>query len=89
MLLCAFVAIVLIGPIGLATMHRVLSALAGITQAMIRLSRNDTTTVIPSRDDRDEVGAMARAVEVFKDNAIQSSPARSSSNSTTAVSTSP
>jgi diguanylate cyclase (GGDEF)-like protein len=38
---------------------------------MIRLSRHDTTTVIPSRDDRDEVGAMARAVEVFKDNAIQ------------------
>ena len=38
---------------------------------MIRLSRNDTTTVIPSRLDRDEVGAMARAVEVFKDNAIQ------------------
>src|SRR6476619_5282090 len=70
-LLCAFAAIVLIGPIGLATMHRVLSRLAGITQAMIRLSRNDTTTVIPSRDDRDEVGAMARAVEVFKDNAIQ------------------
>ena len=70
-LLSAFAAIVLIGPIGLATMHRVLSRLAGITQAMIRLSRHDTTTIIPSRDDRDEVGAMARAVEVFKDNAIQ------------------
>ena len=71
MLLSAFVAIVLIGPIGLATMHRVLSRLGRITQAMTRLARHDTTTVIPSRDDRDEVGAMARAVEVFKDNAIQ------------------
>jgi diguanylate cyclase (GGDEF)-like protein len=70
-LLCAFVAIVLIGPIGLATMHQVLSRLGRITQAMTRLARNDTTTVIPSRDDRDEVGAMARAVSVFKDNAIQ------------------
>jgi diguanylate cyclase (GGDEF)-like protein len=70
-LLCAFVAIVLIGPIGLATMHRVLSRLGRITQAMTRLARHDTTTVIPSRDDRDEVGAMARAVSVFKDNAIQ------------------
>ena len=70
-LACAFVAVVLIGPIGIATMHRVLSRLAAITQAMIKLSRNDTTTVIPSRHDRDEVGAMARAVEVFKDNAIQ------------------
>jgi len=70
-LLCAFAAVVLIGPIGLTTMHRVLSRLGGITQAMIRLSRHDTVTVIPSRHDRDEVGAMARAVEVFKDNAIQ------------------
>src|SRR4051812_16365104 len=65
-LLSALAAIVLIGPIGLATMHRVLSRLAGITQAMIRLARHDTTTIIPSRADRDEVGAMARTVEVFK-----------------------
>ena len=70
-LLCAFVAIALIGPIGLTTMHRVLSRIGGITQAMTRLARHDTTTIIPSRDDRDEVGAMARAVAVFKDNAIQ------------------
>jgi diguanylate cyclase (GGDEF)-like protein len=70
-LICAFVAIVLIGPIGLATMHRMVSRLGRVTQALMRLSRNDTATIIPSRDDRDEVGAMARAVEVFKDNAIQ------------------
>jgi diguanylate cyclase (GGDEF)-like protein len=70
-LLSALAAIILIGPIGLATMHRVLGRLAGITQAMVRLSRHDTTTLIPSREDGDEVGAMARAVEVFKDNAIQ------------------
>jgi diguanylate cyclase (GGDEF)-like protein len=70
-LLSAFAAIVLIGPIGLTTMHRVLSRLGRITQAMTRLARHDTTAVIPSSDDGDEVGAMARAVEVFKDNAIQ------------------
>jgi diguanylate cyclase (GGDEF)-like protein len=70
-LLCAFVAVVLIGPIGLATMHRALSRLGHITQAMTRLALHDTTTVIPSGDERDEVGAMARAVSVFKDNAIQ------------------
>ena len=70
-LLSAFAAIVLIGPIGLASMHRMLSRLAGVTLAMTRLARHDTTTSIPSRNDRDEVGAMARAVEVFKDNAIQ------------------
>ena len=58
-------------PMAPATMHRVLSRLGRITHAMTRLARNDTTTAIPSRDDRDEVGAMARAVEVFKNNAIQ------------------
>jgi diguanylate cyclase (GGDEF)-like protein len=67
----AFIAFILIGPIGLTTMHRALRRLGGITQAMVRLSRHDTTTEIPSRGDRDEIGEMARAVEVFKDNAIQ------------------
>jgi diguanylate cyclase (GGDEF)-like protein len=70
-LLSALVAIVLIGPIGLTTMHRALFRLGRITQAMIKLARNDTTVPIPSREDRDEVGEIARAVEVFKDNAIQ------------------
>ena len=70
-LLCAFAAVLLIGPIGLATMHSVLSRLKRITQAMMRVADNDTTTKVPSQDDRDEVGEMARAVEVFKDNAIQ------------------
>ena len=65
------VAFILIGPVGLATMRGVLSRLARITQAMARLARNETTTTVPSREDPDEVGEMARAVEVFKDNAIQ------------------
>ncbi len=70
-LICAFVAFILIGPIGLATMHRVLSRLGDVTRAMVKLARHDTTMVVPYRNDRDEVGEMARAVEVFKDNAIQ------------------
>ena len=70
-LLFVVIACILIGPIGLATMHNVLSRLRGITQAMVKLAGNDTTTVVPSRADPDEVGEMARAVEVFKDNAIQ------------------
>ncbi len=70
-LLCVVAACILIGPIGLATMHNVLSRLRRITQAMAKLAGNDTTTIIPSSKDPDEVGEMARAVEVFKDNAIQ------------------
>jgi hypothetical protein len=64
-LICAFAAFVLIGPIGLATMHRVLSRLGDVTGAMVKLSRHETATVVPYRYDRDEVGEMARAVEVF------------------------
>jgi diguanylate cyclase (GGDEF)-like protein len=70
-LICAFAAFVLIGPIGLATMHRVLSRLGDVTRAMAKLAQHDTTTAVPFRRDRDEIGEMARAVEVFKDNAIQ------------------
>ena len=69
--LCVITACILIGPIGLTTMHSVLARLRGVTLAMANLARNDTTTLVPSRHDPDEVGDMARAVEVFKDNAIQ------------------
>jgi diguanylate cyclase (GGDEF)-like protein len=70
-LICALVAFFLIGPIGLASMHRVLSRLGEVTGAMARLARHETTTAVPCRTDRDEIGEMARAVEVFKDNALQ------------------
>jgi PAS domain-containing protein len=71
-LICAFVAFFLIGPIGLASMHRgVLSRLGEVTGAMARLARHDTKAAVPYRTDRDEIGEMARAVEIFKDNAIQ------------------
>src|SRR5262249_27661363 len=70
-LLSAMAAMILIGPIGLATMHKVLSRLSGIREAMALLARNELAIAIPSRDDSDEVGDMARAVEVFKENAIQ------------------
>ena len=71
-LLCVVAAGVLIGPIGLATMHNVLSRLRRITQAMVQASRKRYRRPSFRRSkDRDEVGEMARAVEVFKDNAIQ------------------
>jgi diguanylate cyclase (GGDEF)-like protein len=70
-LLSALAAIVLIGPIGLATMRSVLTRLRRITQTMTKLAQNDTSTVVPSRGDRDEIGDMARAVEVFKEHAIR------------------
>lgn len=46
------------------------SAIRSITEAMDRLAENDLETPIPGVDRGDEIGAMGRAVEVFKDNAI-------------------
>jgi len=43
---------------------------AGMTAAMGRLAAGDNEVEIPSRGSTDEIGAMARSVEVFKQNAI-------------------
>ncbi len=43
----------------------------GITSAMEVLARGDTSTFIPGSDRGDEIGGMAAAVEVFKDNMIK------------------
>ena len=45
--------------------------LAEMTGVMGRLADGDNTVEIPSRDNQDEIGDMARAVEVFKQHAIE------------------
>ncbi|MCJ2057717.1 methyl-accepting chemotaxis protein [Methylobacterium sp. J-048] len=42
-----------------------------MTQVMSRLAGGDTGVTVPARNRRDEIGAMAAAVEVFKDNLIR------------------
>jgi methyl-accepting chemotaxis protein len=44
---------------------------AGMTTAMGKLAAGDVNAEIPSRDRSDEIGAMAKAVDVFKQNAIE------------------
>jgi len=44
--------------------------IAAMTEAMTKLAAGDRTVEIPARDNTDEIGAMARAVEVFKQDAI-------------------
>jgi len=44
--------------------------LAGMTSAMTRLAGGDRGIKVPAKDNTDEIGAMARAVEVFKQDAI-------------------
>jgi methyl-accepting chemotaxis protein len=53
------------------TARSVLHPLAGMTDAMDRLAGGDTATEVPSLGRRDEVGAMAKAVQVFKENALR------------------
>jgi len=45
--------------------------LSAMTDVMDRLARGDTDVSVPGRGRRDEIGQMAGAVEVFKENAIQ------------------
>ena len=45
--------------------------LISLTGAMLRLAQGDNTTEVPARDRHDEIGEMAGAVQVFKDNAIR------------------
>ena len=70
-LLITLLAIMVILPIGVIIMRSVLLRVGRITEAMVRLAKHDTSVEVTSRGDADEVGAMARAVEVFKSNAIE------------------
>ncbi|HEY7386590.1 MAG TPA: methyl-accepting chemotaxis protein [Beijerinckiaceae bacterium] len=49
----------------------IIRPLAAMTGAMKKLARGDTAIQIPSLGRRDEMGAMAQAVDVFKENAIE------------------
>ena len=66
----ALAALLLIGPLSLVLIRNVVLRLRDITQAMVRLARNDTGVVIQAVSRLDEISHMARAVQVFKTNAI-------------------
>jgi methyl-accepting chemotaxis protein len=48
----------------------IIRPISGMTMAMGRLAAGETAVDVPSRDARDEMGAMAKAVEVFRENMI-------------------
>src|ERR1700682_2167254 len=66
----AFLAFVLIGPVSLWTKHRILSRLGNITAVMHRLCSDELFVDIPYTEALDEMGDIARTIEVFKGNAI-------------------
>ncbi|PKU24883.1 methyl-accepting chemotaxis protein [Telmatospirillum siberiense] len=57
--------------LGFALRRAIADPLTAMTAAMASLANGDKGIEIPARGRRDEVGAMAEAVQVFKDNAIR------------------
>ncbi len=53
------------------TVRLVAKPIVAITGMMERLAGGDTSLDVPYRDQTDEVGGIARAVQVFKDNALR------------------
>ncbi|WP_372394373.1 CHASE3 domain-containing protein [Azospirillum sp. HJ39] len=56
---------------GLLLSRGIAGPIRGITAVMGRLAAGDNSVLIDGQDRRDEIGAMAKAVEVFKHNAIE------------------
>jgi len=63
-------AIVLCIGVGYAMITGVSRPITAMVEAMKKLAGGDTDTAIPAQGRKDEVGAMAGAVQVFKDNMI-------------------
>src|SRR5262245_7539556 len=55
----------------IAALRAIARPLAGMTTAMKKLSDGDLAVEIPALGRTDEIGSMAQAVQVFKDNAIE------------------
>ncbi|MBF0393409.1 MAG: HAMP domain-containing protein [Alphaproteobacteria bacterium] len=60
-----------LGVIAYFTSNGIINPVKALTAIMLRLAKGDKTVEVAGRDRGDEIGEMARAVEVFKDNMIE------------------
>ncbi len=67
----ALMATLLAGVFGFSIMEKLFIRLRDIQHVMLKLADRDVAINVPSLSDVDEIGDMARAVEVFKYNAVQ------------------
>jgi methyl-accepting chemotaxis protein len=67
MLMSAAVILVLVGIVGLFVSRAISAPIARLTGVTQRLSQGDLSVEVNGVDRRDEIGQMAKAVEVFKD----------------------
>ena len=63
--------VLLMAMLGLIVARQVGRPIGAITQAMKQLAENDLQVVIPAQERGDEIGEMAQATEVFKQNALE------------------
>ena len=56
---------------GLVIFRSIAPPIKAMTRAMEALAKGDLSVVIPATSNKDEIGDMAKAVQVFKDNALQ------------------
>jgi methyl-accepting chemotaxis protein len=68
--LTAFAVVSLVGGV-LLVKHALIEPLLGLSSLMQRVAQNDLTAEIASVTRQDEIGGMAKAVEVFRKNAIE------------------
>jgi methyl-accepting chemotaxis protein len=59
------------GTFAVLVSRSILGPVSGMTAAMTRLAHGDWSVEVPGRENRDEIGAMAEAVEVFKQNGMR------------------
>jgi len=64
-------ALVLGGLVALVIRDRIIRPLTEITEIMRQMSAGDLALGVPGRERRDELGAMARALEVFRQNSLE------------------
>ncbi|MBL6951489.1 MAG: HAMP domain-containing protein [Alphaproteobacteria bacterium] len=65
------VGVVVASAVGFLTARSIVRPINQMTGAMGHLAANDLATEVPALENKDELGEMARAVQVFKDNMIK------------------
>jgi len=71
MIIAGILAVILGLGVAFVIGHGITVPIRKMTSVMGQLADGDLKVEIPSRENRDEIGQMARAVEVFKENAIK------------------
>jgi methyl-accepting chemotaxis protein len=67
----AGISLLLIGGLFVLLSRSIADPINAMTAAMRKVAEGDTSTMIPALDRRDEVGAMAQSVQVFRDKMIE------------------